>query len=294
VRISGPSAAVEAARTKIGATFHTDKKTPTATLAVPLALISNVVGKGSGNIRKLSDAHSVAISVDVATGTFSLRGEPAEVAAALSALRKLVRDASKTELSLDVPTDRLGPIIGPKGARVRSLEADTGASINVPSERERDAASPVVQVKVRGTDASVAAAVVAVRSLANGHALRVLRRLPAQVAEVQVRGVCALSACRPVSPCIVCAPFTLRSACVRCSCRGVMPRCWRASWLAAGAKCSPCRASSLRLLPMTQKPMLLVRSTPQSSSLGLPRQTLPVPLQLLTLSLQPASQLRLQ
>ena len=183
LRISGPAEAVEATRVRITSMLHADKA-PSATLTVPLSSIPSVVGKGGGNLRKVMDAHGVAITVNAGAGVFSLRGEPEGVAAATAALRRLAREAGKAEQVVDLPSDRIGAVIGPKGARIRSLEADTGAAVTLPADRET---ASYITVKLRGSEAAVGAAAAALRGLAAGRTLRIIHRSPEQVAGVQVR-----------------------------------------------------------------------------------------------------------
>ncbi len=170
VTISGAEAAVIAARARIITQCKLDKASES--MSVDPAIVGRLIGRGACNVRKLEEAHGVSIGVETATGLITLRGEPAGIAAARAALRKLAREASKAEVEVDVPADRVGTIIGPKGARLRALEAETGCTIDVP--RERTAA--VVIVKARGSEAAAARAKVVLTAIADSKAVRTLTR----------------------------------------------------------------------------------------------------------------------
>lgn len=177
IRIHGPQEAVQTAKAKIITLCKMDAGNVADSFAVDVAILGRLIGKAGANLRKLEEQHSVSIAVDTTTGLFTIRGDAAAVATAKVALKKQVREASKLEVEVEIPQERLGGIIGSKGVKLRALEQATHTNIDLP----RDRTLKTVTVRVRGSAPAVAKAKAALGALAAGKVVRCLPRLPAHV-----------------------------------------------------------------------------------------------------------------
>ncbi|RYG40723.1 hypothetical protein EON68_03890, partial [archaeon] len=124
IRLAGSEEAVEAAKARIAEVCRLHASV--STLSVDTAAVGAIIGKGGANVRKLEERFSVSIAADATAGVFTLRGEDANIAAAKVAIKRQSREAMRDEAEVSVPTDKLGAIIGTRGARLRQLEQDTG------------------------------------------------------------------------------------------------------------------------------------------------------------------------
>lgn len=179
LRISGPEEAIAKAKAKLAEMLKLDQASDTLTLDT--AALSRLIGKGGANLRRLQEAHSVAISVDPATGVFTLRGDSEGIAAAKLALKRQSREALRIEEDVAVPQDRVALLIGAKGSKLRSIEADTGCSVELP----RDRTAKTVNVRLRGTPLALSKAKMIVSAIASGRAVRALVRPGEHVAELR-------------------------------------------------------------------------------------------------------------
>jgi polyribonucleotide nucleotidyltransferase len=172
IQLSGPVEALVKAKERIIALTHLDK--PAETIKVDVETVGAVIGKSGGNIRKIEEAHGVSISADSGNGTITIRGDIAGINAAKAVIKKTVREARRKEASVEVPQSRLGAVIGPKGARVKAIEASTHTSIDLPRDRE----APKVSISIRGSDVGLKKASAVLNAMGSGKSVRIISRPP--------------------------------------------------------------------------------------------------------------------
>ena len=184
-----PELLLIAARAAIISLCHLDKASDT--LTIPVTSVGAVIGKGGGNLRKIEEAHGVRVEADSGSGTFTLRGEVSAIAAAKTAIRRAARDAERGETEIAFPGDKIGALIGRGGARLRRLEADTGASLDLPRDREGSGSAPL-KIKVRGSPLALSKAQAVLSALATGKTVRTMPRPHALVEDLRARNAGAV------------------------------------------------------------------------------------------------------
>jgi rRNA processing protein Krr1/Pno1 len=93
--------------------------------------------------------------------------KPEEVPAVVPvAAPKPVVPVNETK-SISVDTKRIGALIGPKGATLRSIQDSTGTSIQMPKTTERDAQAEVSKVSISGPAEGVARAISMLNEIAS-------------------------------------------------------------------------------------------------------------------------------
>lgn len=161
VTISGTRTSVAAARTKIDeiAAANVEESVPLANAD----LVGSLVGKGGENIRKVEEeSGGASITVDKSHLLVHCRGTAAQAAAAATAVRELLDRAERENFTLNVDVDAMPLLIGKKGSVIRSIEEETGASI--------DAQGKTGVVRIRGPEEAIARAVARVRELTGADA----------------------------------------------------------------------------------------------------------------------------
>ena len=120
IKLRGPEDAIRAALAVITEVCGLDKKT----IEIPLdpRAIAVFVGKGGANVKKMVEDYGVVINVLSAKNVVSIRGDPDKVAAVEPVARQAIKEAIRAEVNVAFPSDRLGSLLGPKGARIKQLQ----------------------------------------------------------------------------------------------------------------------------------------------------------------------------
>lgn len=187
IKLRGPEESLKAALAIITEVCGLDKKT----IEIPLdpRAVAVFVGKGGANIKRLVEEYGVTVNVNSSKNVVSIRGDPEKVAIVEPVARLQIKEAIRAEVNVAFPNDRLGALLGTKGARIKQLQADLGVTmdINRPDAKDPRRTSATLSVTIRGTEENVLRAKPFIDALAKGKAMRVLRVLPAHAAELAGR-----------------------------------------------------------------------------------------------------------
>jgi len=124
--------------------------------------VGQVIGANGANLRKIQDATGTKINLPEKGSNskkITIVGEKEGVKAAKAAIKSLIADGFSSitnptwiKREVDVPQDKFGVLIGPKGQSIKSIQGDTQTRINLPAKDSKDASS---SVSVVGEEAGV-------------------------------------------------------------------------------------------------------------------------------------------
>ena len=176
IRLSGTQQQIAVAKSRIVEQFHTD--VAGLEVAVDAASLGRLLGKGGSTARKIEADFNVSIAVDTNKSFVSIRGEPAGMEAAKTAILRILKLASRVEGEVAVPAARVGTILGPRGATLKSISEDTGAQVDLPKDR---AGKDSISIKVRGAQPNVDKALAVIKAFSRGNTVRTMARPSAQI-----------------------------------------------------------------------------------------------------------------
>ncbi|CAO3591491.1 unnamed protein product [Absidia cylindrospora] len=132
-----------------------------ANIKVPNRMVGIIIGRGGDNLKKVERYSGARIQIDQDSGgserDITLTGEEDQIQMARDMIQQMVRDANDssshggsggvgggdndTHVKLDVPSNKVGLVIGRGGDTIRDLEERSGAKIKVLTENPGDRSS---------------------------------------------------------------------------------------------------------------------------------------------------------
>jgi len=134
-------------------------------ISVPANKVGKIIGRRGAMIRELQDKSGATIDVtdEQEEGNLTvirLSGQPEEIEKAKALLARIYQDEPRSPQKsgdgdvmdeFSIPEDKCGLVIGARGSKIREIQADTGASVNVGS---RDTAvDGMIKVTLKGDKA---------------------------------------------------------------------------------------------------------------------------------------------
>ncbi|ORZ23650.1 hypothetical protein BCR42DRAFT_139821 [Absidia repens] len=127
-----------------------------ANIKVPNRMVGIIIGRGGDNLKKVERYSGARIQIDQDSGDserdITLTGEEDQIQMARDMIQQMVRDANDssghggggdndTHVKLEVPSNKVGLVIGRGGDTIRDLEERSGAKIKVLTENPGDRSS---------------------------------------------------------------------------------------------------------------------------------------------------------
>jgi len=165
VRISGPRANVNKARSALADILHLDAAC-TRTVLVPFDIGEVVAARDK--LRRLEQTHGVNVirmerKDEAPTFGVKVRGDEEGVAAAVAKLNECVERERRVEEVLQVETQHVGMLLGKQGSTINAIQRETGALLDMC--RKADEGCSTQPVTVRGNRASVDRALAALEEV---------------------------------------------------------------------------------------------------------------------------------
>ena len=139
--ICGSSEAVERIATILESELDVDEHVR----EVAERLIPIIIGRGGANIKKLNAESGATLDLDRGLRRITVRGKKAQVEKAVGLLDEIAGTNGESELP--VPAKDMGKLIGRGGSKIKELQSESGATIDIRKEENL--------VRVRGTQQQV-------------------------------------------------------------------------------------------------------------------------------------------
>jgi polyribonucleotide nucleotidyltransferase len=157
VRVSGTPAQIEAAKALIEGALAAAR--PEATERLEVASAAAVIGKGGATIRRIQEESGARLDIErrpqQGSGgpgkgdTIVITGGTAEVAAAAAAVGAILHPVYEAEEAVEVGRRHVALVVGPKGATVRALQAQSGVAVIGATARPGPCPPPIVNHSAR-------------------------------------------------------------------------------------------------------------------------------------------------
>ena len=165
IRIRGSEEGVNAAAASIAETCALDK----AKVVLPYdeRAMAAFFGKNGNAVNALAAELKVSINILRGKKQVVLKGEPEHMDAAKAAVERKLKECIRVEETVPVFAQRIAYLLGPKGSRIRQLQATLGVQIDLP---KADAARTgrTVPVTVSGPEDGVPRAIALLEGVSRG------------------------------------------------------------------------------------------------------------------------------